>query len=162
MGFRGSRVQIPPSRFKTMRINDLGRPKPPFVVSGKLTPQLSGAKSLLLNPLENHPRRDRRVNTENDENCGVSLVAIRLGFRRGRPTIAKRSVSQLVGLPTRWPSGNGLNAASPERFTGELRCGPRPRLQVRSARPIRREGRRVFRAATAIHVARSQRAGRSR
>jgi hypothetical protein len=30
MGFRGSRVQIPPSRFKTMLNNDLRRPRPPL------------------------------------------------------------------------------------------------------------------------------------
>ncbi len=31
MGFRGSRVQIPPSRFEAM-LNNLGRPRSPFVI----------------------------------------------------------------------------------------------------------------------------------
>jgi len=71
MGFRGSRVQIPPSRFNTVLINDVRRPGPPYVVLVLHTPQVRGRKSADHSALENSLFHNCPLDAETRRMSGV-------------------------------------------------------------------------------------------
>jgi len=58
-----------------MLINDLGRPRPPFVVSGKHTPQVCRAKRRNDTRLENCEAQSNALRPESRANHGVCFAA---------------------------------------------------------------------------------------